>query len=258
MKKILLFLAVSALTLGSPTAFAQKRREKSSCAQRARTQIEMNQCAAEAYQKADDWLNAAYQRLTAALGGDRTPSQQSLKDAHLAWIKYRDAACESEASLNAGGSLAPLTRNYCLAAVTAERTKRLQGMVKTLGAAGIRPAAPETGGARRASVTGNVFFLERIALPPTAVVNVKLLDVSRQDAAAPVLGEQTIEARGKQPPFDFEINYDAQKIIDSHRYAVRATITVDGQLWFTSTTSYPVITNGNPDKVAVRVNRARG
>lgn len=107
-----------------------------------------------------------------------------------------------------------------------------------------------------ASVSGNVFYLERIALPPNASVNVKLVDVSKADAPAKTIGEQTIENAGRQVPIPFEISYDTTAIDARHTYAVQARITVDGKLWFISTTSYMVITRGHPNRVEVRVNRA--
>jgi putative lipoprotein len=85
------------------------------------------------------------------------------------------------------------------------------------------------------------------------VVEVQLADVSRADAAAVVLGEQTIETRGKQVPFAFEIRYDAARIEANHTYAVQARIEVDGQLRFISDQRYPVITRGAPTKVDVVV-----
>lgn len=109
----------------------------------------------------------------------------------------------------------------------------------------------------KAMVTGTVFYRERSALPPNAVVQVQLADVSRADAAAVVLGEQTIELKGKQVPIPFEINYDPQKIDPRFTYAVSARITVDGKLWFISTTRYSVITNNQPVKVDILVQRVK-
>lgn len=108
----------------------------------------------------------------------------------------------------------------------------------------------------QASVTGTVTYRQRIALPDNAIVQVQLLDVSRQDAAATVLGEQTITPNGKQVPFEFEIPYDPAQIQAGHSYAVQARITVGGQLRFVNTSSYPVITNGNPNQIEVLVNSA--
>ena len=46
-------------------------------------------------------------------------------------------------------------------------------------------------------VTGTVDYRERMALPPDAVVEVRLSDVSRQDVAAPVIAETTVLPEGR-------------------------------------------------------------
>jgi uncharacterized lipoprotein YbaY len=107
-------------------------------------------------------------------------------------------------------------------------------------------------------LNGTVTYLARMALPPQAVIQVELQDVSRQDAPAPVLAEQHIMAEGKQIPFPFELRYDASQILPNHSYALRVRITVDGELWFTTTTLYPVLTQGAPSSdVQVRVQPVR-
>ena len=107
----------------------------------------------------------------------------------------------------------------------------------------------------RGTVTGTVYYLERSALPPDAEVVVQLLDASRADAPAEVIAEDAI-SKGKQVPISFKLEYDATRIVPTHTYVVRATITSGGSLLFTSTTSYPVVTNGQPSYVEVRVSRA--
>ena len=104
-----------------------------------------------------------------------------------------------------------------------------------------------------ASVTGKVLYLPRIALAPDAVIKVQLLVVPKADAESAIIAEQTINAEGRQVPFDFKLKYDPNKINQRSRYAVRAQIYENGKLRFTSTRSYQVITNGNPDKVEVIV-----
>jgi putative lipoprotein len=47
--------------------------------------------------------------------------------------------------------------------------------------------------AEEIAVTGEVSYRERIALPPNAVLTVRLLDVSMADAPETVVGEQKIE-----------------------------------------------------------------
>ena len=95
-------------------------------------------------------------------------------------------------------------------------------------------------------VSGTVAYRERSALPPDAVVIVRLVDVSRADAAAVVLGEQRIEAAGRQVPFAFAVPYDPSRIEASHEYAVQARIELGGRLLFISDQRHPVLTRGAP------------
>jgi uncharacterized lipoprotein YbaY/predicted secreted protein len=107
-----------------------------------------------------------------------------------------------------------------------------------------------------ASVTGEVLYRERIALPPSARVIVQLQDVSFADAAATVLAEQTIDPAGKGPPYSFELAYDAAKIDTRFSYAVHAQIKDGDTLLFTTTERYPVITQGSPSSgIQIIVNR---
>jgi putative lipoprotein len=107
-------------------------------------------------------------------------------------------------------------------------------------------ADPVGGGAR---VTGTVTYLQRVALPPGAVIKVQLADVSRAGAPAIVLGEQLIAAGGRQPPFGFEIAYDPAKIDPRFTYAVQARIEHEGKLLFINDQRYSVITRGAPNHV---------
>jgi len=134
-------------------------------------------------------------------------------------------------------------------------TLSLLAVVAFAGCAGIS-AAPSGGGAARpqepsaaAKVTGSVTYLQRVALPPTATIKAQLVDVSRMDAPAGVLGEQLIAAGGRQVPFAFEIAYDPAKIVANHSYAVQARIEDDGKLRFISDQRYAVLTRGAPTHV---------
>jgi len=103
------------------------------------------------------------------------------------------------------------------------------------------------GSSNDTAVTGTVTYLQRIALPPEAVVTVRIEDVSKADALAEVLGEQVIETKGAQVPFAFEVPYDAGKIEENHTYSMRVRIEDGaGNLLFINDTSVPVITNENP------------
>lgn len=106
-------------------------------------------------------------------------------------------------------------------------------------------------------VTGSVTYRERIALPPDAVVQVALLDVSRVDAAATVISEQTI-VPGQAVPIPFELPYDPQAIDSRLVYAVRATIKVGENSLFVTDTHYPVLTRGHGEQVDLVLVRSGG
>ena len=96
------------------------------------------------------------------------------------------------------------------------------------------------------TLKGSATYRERMALPPGAVLEATLEDVSRADAAAEVIGRARVESPGN-PPIPFEIPYDRSRIESRHRYAVRARILVDGKPFFASDRSYPVLTGGGGD-----------
>ncbi|MGH7718283.1 MAG: YbaY family lipoprotein [Gemmatimonadaceae bacterium] len=98
-------------------------------------------------------------------------------------------------------------------------------------------------------VTGSVTYRERMALPPDAVVEVRLFDVSRQDVAAPVIADTTILPGGRQVPIPFALRYDPGRIEPNRTYAIRATIRSGVQMLFTTDAVHRVITQGNPTRV---------
>ncbi|MEJ2256820.1 MAG: YbaY family lipoprotein [Woeseiaceae bacterium] len=83
-------------------------------------------------------------------------------------------------------------------------------------------------------ITGEVWYRERIALPPGAKVIVTLEDQSRADAAATVLTDYTHIVDGA-PPYSFRLVYNPSAIDDRMTYGLRARIENDGKLLFTST-----------------------
>lgn len=95
------------------------------------------------------------------------------------------------------------------------------------------------------TISGNVTYLVRSALPPDAVTTVQLIDVSLADAPAVVLGEQRIV--GGQVPIPYTVAYDPTAVQPNHSYSMSARITdAQGQLLFISDTIIPVLTNGAP------------
>lgn len=108
-----------------------------------------------------------------------------------------------------------------------------------------------------AHLDGEVFYLQRSALPPTAVLSVSLQDVSLADAPAVVLAEQKGPVKG-QVPLPFHLSYDPARIKPGHRYSISARIELDGQLLFISTQHQGVQLNGqDPQPLRIRVDSAR-
>ncbi len=117
---------------------------------------------------------------------------------------------------------------------------------------------PLNGGEAQGSVSGTVSYLQRMALPTNAVIQVQLLDVSLADAAAKAVVEESINLGQRQVPVPFSLSFVPAKIDAKHRYSVSAKITVDGKLWFISDRSYPVLTAGNPAHVDLILKQVTG
>lgn len=103
---------------------------------------------------------------------------------------------------------------------------------------------------------GSILYRERIALPPNARVEVQLLDVSRADARSATIAQTSFRPRG-QVPIAYRLRFDEAKLKPRRSYALRATISVDGKLWFTSTRRHAVEIGG-PDRIDIPVQRAGG
>jgi len=117
-------------------------------------------------------------------------------------------------------------------------------------------ATPRNQETKMAAVTGNVFYLQRVALPPDAQLRVVLADVSKMDVAAQVLAEQTLYGP-LQVPVAFRLEYDPTQIDERMSYAVQARIESGAKLLFITTESHPVITRGHPTELEVRVDPVR-
>ena len=114
----------------------------------------------------------------------------------------------------------------------------LLGLTALLGACHSMNPAP------KASLDGEVFYLQRIALPPAATLSVSLQDVSLADAPAVTLAEQKGPVNGKQVPLPFHLSYDPAQVKPGHSYSVSARIELDGKLMFITTERHSVQLNG--------------
>lgn len=93
------------------------------------TQAEANACARRDFEKAEAEMKVVYKQLEAELAGRGGQGRRKLEKAQSLWLQYREAACESEASIYEGGSIRPAVYNGCLAGVTRERAARLRGFL---------------------------------------------------------------------------------------------------------------------------------
>src|SRR6516162_4689936 len=101
------------------------------------------------------------------------------------------------------------------------------------------------------SVTGTIAYLQRIALPPNAIILVQLQEVSRADAPSKTIAQEKITLGDRQVPVPFELKFEPTKIDAKHCYVVSARIVVDDKLRFLSDKAYPVLTRDNPSRVEI-------
>ena len=109
----------------------------------------------------------------------------------------------------------------------------------------------------KATLDGEVYYLQRIALPPTATLEVSLQDVSLADAPAITLAKQSGPVKG-QVPLPFHLPYDPAEVKPGHTYAVSARIEEDGKLLFISTERNSVDLNAKTlQPIRLRVDQVR-
>jgi putative lipoprotein len=89
-------------------------------------------------------------------------------------------------------------------------------------------------------ISGSVAYRQRIALPPDAILTVRVQDTSRADSKARTLAEQTIELAGQQVPINFQLTVDRDLMGKKARITLAARIESRGKLLFISDKVYPV------------------
>lgn len=129
--------------------------------------------------------------------------------------------------------------------------------ISLLAAVTLLSACQSMAPATKTSLDGEVFYLQRIALPPNATLTVSLQDVSLADAPALVLDEQKGPVKG-QVPLPFHLSYDPVQVNPGYRYSVSARIEVDGKLIFITTEHHAVQLDGSdPQPLKIRVDAVR-
>ena len=86
----------------------------------------MNTCAEYRFVQADLELNRVYRKLA---GRREERDVRTLRTAQQAWVRWRNANCDYEASDLESGSLKPLVSLTCKARVTNERTEWVLDML---------------------------------------------------------------------------------------------------------------------------------
>ena len=113
---------------------------------------------------------------------------------------------------------------------------------------GTPPPAPD------AVITGVALSRERVVLPPEAVFEATLLDVSDPDAPPVVLGRQRREPAGN-PPYALRIPYPTVRFLPKGRYEVRAAVSFEGRLLLATALRHPVPQNAAYRHVDVQLQR---
>lgn len=103
----------------------------------------------------------------------------------------------------------------------------------------IATSMPTTSIAAEKTISGNVFYRERIALPPEANLTVQLSDTSAADAPLKVIGETRIESV-QGAPIPFAISFDTDQVKPGHIYSLQARIAAGDTLWFVNDERYTV------------------
>jgi putative lipoprotein len=124
--------------------------------------------------------------------------------------------------------------------------RKLMGLA---GAALAGPVMPAWAAGR--VLSGQVFYRERIALPPDALLEVRLVDVSAADAAARSLAVTRVKTR-HQMPIHYRLLFDGSRIQHGHSYALQARIAVRGKVLFTTAARHAVL-NDSLDDTNIKV-----
>jgi putative lipoprotein len=107
------------------------------------------------------------------------------------------------------------------------------------------------------TITGDISYRERIALPDNAVATISLIDVSLADAPAQTLAQQVIDPAG-QVPIGFVLDVDSEDVVSGHSYAISARIDVEGELWFVNDTRISVDPANHDAPISVPLVSAQG
>jgi len=130
----------------------------------------------------------------------------------------------------------------------------LRGATPPASPVAVQPAAPSS----FIDIAGQVSYRLRLALPPDAVLIIRIQDTARAGAPARVLAEQRIQLAGQQVPIAFQTTIDRDLIGKKARVTVAARIEHKGKLLFINDKSYPALANGQPLPVDIQLKQVAG
>ncbi|WP_422417468.1 YbaY family lipoprotein [Pseudomonas sp. GZD-222] len=97
-----------------------------------------------------------------------------------------------------------------------------------------------------------LFAVTRLGLPSGVTVTLTLADISRADAPAITLAEQTLLA-GPEIGFDFNLRYDSRMVDERMTYALMARIVHEDNLLLLNTSSCIVKLDGTQNEVTMNL-----
>lgn len=112
-------------------SFSQKKSKPQNPCQDAMSQGEINVCTRREFEQADAELSKLVEKVRIETR-DYKGAVEKFQTAQEKWLAYRDATCESESIIYAGGSIRPTILNTCLTSVTIERTQRLKAFLSEM------------------------------------------------------------------------------------------------------------------------------
>ena len=129
MKTLTLVTLIIVSSFFALSSFAQERVKKDPCekANESGVTVDLVECSQKKLTEADAELNKTYRQLASRLGDKKWGAK--LRTAQQTWIRYRDANCDYESEFSGGGSAVTFEYNFCLADMTATRTKELHEML---------------------------------------------------------------------------------------------------------------------------------
>ena len=113
---------ISALLFAFALQAATTDPVEQTCYDKDHSQMAMNRCAGEAFERADAELNRHWK---AVLADADTEWKTIMIEGQRGWLKYRDSQCEIVAFAERGGSMWPMIISGCRADMTRQRVQQL-------------------------------------------------------------------------------------------------------------------------------------